>query len=55
MNLLSVLQVERAYELKKIFQCLFQPVCGQERGHFDIINLDIVSFTKVYQERQLFL
>ena len=47
MNFLSVLHVERAYELKKRkFQRLFQPVWGQERGHFDLINLDIVSSAK---------
>ena len=36
--------MERAYELKKKeIQRLSQPVCGKERGHFDLINLDIVS------------
>ena len=43
MNLLSVLHVERACKLKKEIQRLFQPVRDQERGHFDLINLDIVS------------
>ena len=28
---------------RKKFQCLFQPVCGQERGQFDLSNLDIVG------------
>ena len=40
---------------RKKCQCLFQPLCGQERGQFDLSNLDIVGSTKVYQERQLFL
>ena len=31
---------------KRKFQRLFQPVWGQERGHFDLINLDIVSSAK---------
>ena len=36
--------MERAYELKKKgIKRLFQPVCGQAIGHFDLINLDIVS------------
>ena len=44
MNFLSVLHVERAYELKRRkFQRLFQPVWDQKRAHFDLINLDIVS------------
>ena len=28
---------------KEKFQRLFQPVCGQERSHIDLINLNIVS------------
>ena len=44
MNFLSVLHVERAYELKRRkFQRLFQPVWDQKRARFDLINLDIVS------------
>ena len=43
MNLLSVLHVERACKLKKEIQRLFQPVSDQERGHFDLINMDVVS------------
>ena len=47
MNLLSVLHVERAYKLKKKkIQRLFQPVCGQERDHFDFISLVIVSLPR---------
>ena len=47
MNFLSVLHVERAYELKRRkFQRLFYPVWDQERAHFDLINLDIVSSTE---------
>ena len=43
MNLLSVLHVERACKLKKEIQRLFQPVSDQERDHFDLINMDVVS------------
>ena len=43
MNLLSVLHVERACNLKKEIQHLFQPVSDQERDHFDLINRDVVS------------
>ena len=36
----------KSLQTKKEIQRLFQPVCGQERGHFNLINLDIVSSAK---------
>ena len=55
MNLLSILHVERAYELKeRNFSVFFSHFAAKKEVSSTLVTWISSVFTKVYQERQLF-